>query len=85
MRGKHSTLYGKAHRNVKTLEESGLIDRVILGRSVGKPCGYPDGSIRVRRDVPVGLQVIIYGSRGLTEAVIFCPDRDRVRAMIEQM
>ncbi len=87
MRGKHKSLYGRADRIVRTIEQSDLVDRVVLGRSTGKSHGQSDGCIRIRGEVAAGLRVLIYSSKGITEAVVFCaaPARAHVRALIEAL
>lgn len=85
-RAKHKSLYGKADRVLRSIEESEMISRVVLGRSRGKSHGQPDGTVKVQNDEQAGIRILIYSSKGITEAYVYCKaeNRDQVKALIEE-
>ena len=84
-RGRHTTMYGVADRVLKRIEASPLVTQIVLGRSVGKRHQQSDGKIRVQGEVLAGLRILVYGSKGIIEAYVYCTDKAAVRELIEAL
>ena len=84
--GHHQSVDAAVGRRIARIQEKTFVKKIILGRSVGKSHGKPDGTLKFLRALPAGFSFIAYGQRGITECYLYCApgDLEAAKALMDE-
>jgi hypothetical protein len=85
VKGRHKSMDKDTKRSVKWLLGQPYVKKVVLGVYANCRHRYSDGHLEVKRELPVGLQVVAYGADGLTKLTVSVEPlekRDEVKGAI---